>query len=75
MSKRNTNNSAEWRAERIKQRVRPHARSQASRTMDERLRQLDAKALSLEERLRNHAKEHEAWHGKWDDLPSPHHPT
>jgi hypothetical protein len=41
--------------------------SQASRNMDEHLRQMDEQASLLDKRLRRHGEESESWHRKWDD--------
>jgi hypothetical protein len=41
--------------------------SQASRNMDEHLRQMNEQAGLLDRRLRRHGEESESWHRKWDD--------
>ncbi len=58
---------AELRAERIQRRVRSRWMSQASRNMDEHLRQMNDQAGLLDRRLRRHGEESESWHRTWDD--------
>jgi hypothetical protein len=41
--------------------------SQASRNMDERVRQMNEQASLLDKRLSRHGEESESWHTKWDD--------
>jgi hypothetical protein len=41
--------------------------SQASRNMDEHLRQMNEQASLLDKRLRRQGEESEGWHKKWDD--------
>jgi hypothetical protein len=41
--------------------------SQGSRSMDERLRQMNEQASRLDKRLGRHGEEHAGWHKKWDD--------
>jgi hypothetical protein len=41
--------------------------SQASRSMDERLRQMNEQASGLDKHLGRHAEERAGWHKKWDD--------
>ena len=43
--------------------------SQASRSMDERLRKMKDQGSTLDRRLRRHAEESERWHTAWDDPP------
>jgi hypothetical protein len=61
--------AARRRAEQIGWKKRPSGRSQASRTMDEHLRQMNEQAGGLDRRLRRHGWESEGWHEKWDDHP------
>ena len=56
--------AAEKRAERVG--WRPQRASQASRTMDERLRELSDRSAALDVRLRRHAEETAGWHKEWD---------
>ena len=58
---------AELRAERIQRRVRSRRMSQASRNMDEHLRQMNEQASLLDKRLSRHGEESKGWHSKWDD--------
>lgn len=67
MSDRDSGKAAQLRAERIKWRGRSKLMSQASRNMDERLRQMNEQASVLDDRLRYHAQERASWHGRWDD--------
>ena len=67
MSDRDRGRGAELRAEQIQRRVRSRTLSQASRHMDEHLRQMDEEASLLDKRLRRHGEESESWHRKWDD--------
>jgi hypothetical protein len=67
VSDRNRGRGAELRAERIQRRVRSRSMSQASRNMDEHLRQMNDQAGLLDRRLRRHGEESESWHRKWDD--------
>ena len=67
MSDRDRGRGAELRAERIQRRVRSRTLSQASRHMDEHLRQMDEEASLLDKRLRRHGEDSESWHRKWDD--------
>jgi hypothetical protein len=69
VSVRDGGRAAEMRAERVRWRGRSRLMSQASRTMDERLRQMNLQASVLDRRLRRHAEESASWHGKWDDRP------
>jgi hypothetical protein len=57
---------AELRAEQIQRRVRSRRMSQASRNMDEHLRQMNEQASLLDKRLSRHGEESEGWHRKWD---------
>lgn len=61
--------AAQQRAEQIGWKKRPPSRSQASRTMEEHLRQMSDKASVLDKRLSRHGWESESWHGKWDEPP------
>jgi hypothetical protein len=64
---RGRSSGAELRAERIQRRVRSRRMSQASRNMDEHLRQMNEQAGLLDRRLHRHGEESESWHSKWDD--------
>jgi hypothetical protein len=64
---KNSGRGAELRAERIQRKVRSRWMSQASRNMDEHLRQMNDQAGLLDKRLRRHAEDSESWHRKWDD--------
>ncbi len=70
MSDRDGSRAAERRAERIRWKKRSHSMGQASRNMDEHLRQMNEQASLLDKSLRRHGEESESWHRKWDD-PSP----
>jgi hypothetical protein len=59
--------AAERRAERIRWRKRSHSMGQASRNMDEHLRQMNDQASLLDKRLHRHGEDSERWHRKWDD--------
>ncbi|HLL39684.1 MAG TPA: hypothetical protein VK357_08450 [Rubrobacteraceae bacterium] len=67
MSGRDSDRGAELRAERIQRRVRSRSTSQASRNMDEHLRQMNDQAGLLDKRLRRHGEDSESWHRTWDD--------
>ena len=67
MSDRDRGRGAELRAERIQRRVRSRRMSQASRNIDENLRQMNEQATLLDKRLGRHGEESESWHRKWDD--------
>ena len=67
MSDRNRGRGAERRAEQIQRRVRSRSMSQASRNMDEYLRQMNDQASLLDKRLGRHGEDSESWHRKWDD--------
>jgi len=67
VSDRNRSKAAELRAEQIRRRGRSQWITQASRTMDEHLRQMNEQASLLDKRLRRHGEESESWHRKWDD--------
>ena len=69
MSERDRNRGAELRAERIRWRGRSRSMSQASRSMDERLREMRDQGSNLDRRLRRHAEESKSWHTTWDDSP------
>lgn len=55
------------RAERIGWRGHSRLTTQASRSMNERLRRMNERAGMLDRRLRRHAEESTIWHRKWDD--------
>jgi hypothetical protein len=67
VSDRDRGRGAELRAERIQRRVRSRSMGQASRNMDEHLRQMNEQASLLDKRLGRHGEESESWHRKWDD--------
>ena len=67
MSDRSRGRGAEVRAERIQRRVRSRSMSQASRNMDEHLRQMNDQASLLDKRLGRHGEQSKSWHRKWDD--------
>ena len=67
MSDRDRNRGAELRAERMQRRVRSRRMSQASRNIDEHLRQMDEQASLLDKRLDRHGEESESWHRKGND--------
>lgn len=71
MPDRDRGRAAELRAERIRWRGRSRLTSQASRSMDERLREMNERGSALDRRLRRHAEESANWHGKWDDPSGP----
>jgi hypothetical protein len=71
VSERNRNRGAELRAERIRWRGRSRNMSQASRSMDERLRKMRDQGSNLDRRLHRHAEESRNWHTNWDDPPRP----
>ena len=64
MSDRERSRGAELRAEQIQRRVRSRRMSQASRNMDEHLRQMNDQAGLLDKRLRRHGEDSESWHRK-----------
>jgi hypothetical protein len=64
---KNSDRGAELRAERIQRRVRSQWMSQASRNMDEHLRQMNEQASLLDKRLHRHGEDSESWHSKWDE--------
>ncbi len=66
MSDRSRGRGAEVRAERIQRRVRSRSMSQASRNMDEHLRQMNDQASLLDKRLGRHGEQSKSWHRKWD---------
>jgi hypothetical protein len=45
--------------------------SQASRSMDERLRKMRDQGSNLDRRLHRHLEESRNWHTNWDDPPRP----
>ncbi len=51
----------------MQRRVRSRRMSQASRNIDEHLRQMNEQATLLDKRLGRHGEESESWHRKWDD--------
>jgi hypothetical protein len=61
--------AAQRRAEQIGWKKRPPSTSQASRTMDQHLRQMNQQASLLDKRLRHHGDDSESWHKKWDEPP------
>ena len=65
---RDREEAARKRAERIG--WRPRQATQASRSMDEHLREMNERADALEKRLRRHAGERVSWHKEWD-VPRP----
>ena len=67
MSDRERSRGAELRAEQIQRRVCSRRMSQASRHMDEHLRQMNDQAGLPDKRLRRHGEDSESWHRKWDD--------
>jgi hypothetical protein len=67
VSDRDRSRGAELRAERIRWRGRSRSMSQASRSMNERLREMNDQASLLDRRLHRHAEESKRWHGTWDD--------
>jgi hypothetical protein len=73
VSERDRNRGAELRAERIRWRGRSRSMSQASRSMDERLRKMRDQGSNLDRRLHRHAEkkpeETKTWHADWDDPP------
>ena len=69
MSEGDRSRGAELRAERIRWKRRSHNMSQASRSMDERLRNMRAQGSNLNRRLHRHAEESKSWHTAWDDPP------
>jgi hypothetical protein len=71
VSEQDRSRGAELRAERIRWRGRSRNMSQASRSMDERLRKMRGQGSNLDRRLRQHAEESKSWHTAWDDPPSP----
>jgi hypothetical protein len=60
---------AKKRAERIAWRERSSGTTRASRSLNERLGEMDGGAAALDGRLGHHAGASRAWHLKWDDLP------
>jgi hypothetical protein len=69
VSERDRSRGAELRAERIRWRGRSRSMSQASRSMDERLRKMRGQGGNLDRRLRRHAEESKSWHTTCDDPP------
>ena len=67
MSERDRNRGAELRAERVRWRERSRDATQASRSMNERLRKMSDQGSNLDKRLRRHADDSERWHTAWDD--------
>ncbi len=58
---------AKKRAERIAWRERSSGTTRASRSLNERLGEMDGGAAALDGRLGHHAETSRAWHRKWDD--------
>jgi hypothetical protein len=71
VSERDRSRCAELRAERIRWRGRSRSMSQASRSMDERLRKMRDQGSNLDRRLHRHAEETKRWHAAWDYVPRP----
>ncbi len=71
MTERDRARGAELRAEQIQRRGRSRRLSQASRNMDEHLRQMNEQASLLDKRLSRHAEEGMRWHTTWDDTSRP----
>jgi hypothetical protein len=69
VSERDRSRGAELRAQRIRWRGRSRSMSQASRSIDERLRKMKDEGSTLDRRLRRHAEETARWHTAWDDPP------
>jgi predicted nuclease with TOPRIM domain len=67
VSERDHNRGAELRAERVRWRERSRDATQASRSMNERLRKMSEQGSNLDKRLRRHADDSERWHTAWDD--------
>ena len=67
MSERDRSRGAELRAERVRWRERSRDATQASRSMNERLRKMSDQGSNLDKRLRRHADDSERWHTAWDD--------
>ena len=70
MLNRDSGRAAELRAERIAWKERRGV-SQASRSMDGRLRLMGQRADELDGRLERHGEEKASWRRKWGDLPKP----
>ena len=71
VSEQDRSRGAELRAERIRWRGRSRSMSQASRSMNERLRKMSDQGITLDKRLHGHAEESERWHIAWDDPERP----
>jgi hypothetical protein len=71
VSARDRSRGAELRAERIRWRGCSRNMSQASRSMDERLRKMRDQGSTLDKRLHRHAEESKRWHIAWDDPGRP----
>jgi hypothetical protein len=69
VSERDRSRGAQLRAERIRWRGRSRNMSQASRSMDQRLRKMSGQGSNLDRRLHRHAEESKSWHTAWDDPP------
>jgi predicted nuclease with TOPRIM domain len=67
VSERDRNRGAELRAERVRWRESSRDATQASRSMNERLRKMSDQGSNLDKRLRRHADDSERWHTAWDD--------
>jgi hypothetical protein len=66
VSERDRSRGAQLRAERIRWRGRSRNMSQASRSMDQRMRKMRDQGDDLDRRLRRHAEESKSWHTTWD---------
>jgi len=71
MSERDRSRGAELRAERVRWRGRSRNMSRASRSMDERLREMRDQGSTLDKRLHRHEEETKNWHTAWDGPPRP----
>ena len=69
MPDRGRDGQAELRAERIAWKERSSSTTRASRSLNERLGEMNGGAAALDGRLGRHAGSSRAWHQKWDDLP------
>ena len=71
MLEQDRDRDAELRAERIRWKGRSRNMSQASKSMDERLRKMRDQASTLDKRLSRHAEDSKRWHTTWDDTSRP----
>ena len=71
MPDRGRDGQAELRAERIAWKERSSSTTRASRSLNERLGEMNGGAAALDGRLGHQAEASRAWHLKWDDLPKP----